>query len=65
MVNFLRDVMIVVALLATVVALTLYPGTDVAPSATHDARVGIAGEGNAVAAPAHDVTTISFEKQAR
>lgn len=65
MVNFLRDVMIVVALLATVVALALYPGPDGTPSAPHDARVGIADDGNAVAAPAHDVAKISFEKPPR
>lgn len=42
MVNFLRDVMIVVAILATFIALAFYPSQEPAPLASkHDVAIGV------------------------
>ena len=64
MVNFLRDVMIVVAVLATFIALAFYPaheGTTV--SAKHDIPVGVPPVPAGVTSVSAEAATPKFDSQ--
>ena len=64
MVNFLRDVMIVVAIVATLVALAFYPSQEPgAHSAAHGIPVGVPPPPAAATAASADTTSAGFEKR--
>ncbi len=63
MVNFLRDVMIVVAVLATFIALALYPSHDAGTvSAKHEIPVGVPPAPVGVTNVSLDVATPKFDQ---
>lgn len=65
MVNFLRDVMILVAILATLVALIVYPSQESVSHAGVQASPAHAQSTPAASPRSGDVSASSFEQRAR